>query len=129
MTRPLILIVDDNAMSLELVSFLLDANGLDVDTAPNVAAARMRIDVRRPDLILMDIQLPGVDGLTFTQQLKSDPATQAIPIVAFTAYAMKRDEMRMREAGCVGFLTKPIDVKGFSARVKAYLQTGMAADF
>lgn len=129
MTRPLILIVDDNPMSLELVSFLLEANGLDVDTAPNVAAARMCMAARRPALILMDIQLPGIDGLTFTLQLKSDPATQDIPIVAFTAYAMKSDEMRMREAGCVGFLTKPIDVKGFAARVKAYLQTGMAMDF
>jgi CheY-like chemotaxis protein len=129
MTRPLVLIVDDNPMSLELVSFLLEANGLDVSTAPNVAAARMCIDARRPDLVLMDIQMPGVDGLTFTRELKGDPATQAIPIVAFTAYAMKSDEIRMREAGCVGFLTKPIDVKGFSARVKAYLQTGMAMDF
>jgi len=128
MSRPRILIVDDNLMNLELVSFLLEANGLEVASAPDAGAARTSIAAHEPDLILMDIQLPDVDGLTFTRQLKSNPATQHIPVVAFTAYAMKGDEARMREAGCDGYLSKPIDVANFTNSVKSYLKANTSAD-
>lgn len=129
MKRPQVLIVDDNLMSLELVSFLLEANGLNVHTAADAETARACIAAQQPDLILMDIQMPGTDGLSLTLELKNATDTRHIPIVAFTAHAMQSDEMRMREAGCVGYLTKPIDVAGFSARVKAYLQAGAAVNF
>jgi two-component system cell cycle response regulator DivK len=128
MNRPHILIVDDNLMNLELVAFLLQSNGLDVESAPDACAARMRIASHEPDLLLMDVQLPDTDGLTFTRQLKSDPLTRHIPIVAFTAYAMKGDEARMREAGCDGYLSKPIDVASFTASVKSYLRVNTSAN-
>ena len=127
MTRPRILLVDDNLMNLELVSFLLQANGLEITTAPDADVARTSIATHEPDLILMDIQLPGTDGLTFTRQLKSNPATQHIPVVAFTAYAMRGDEARMRKAGCDGYLSKPIDVATFTATVKSYLKVNTSA--
>ena len=75
-----------------------------------------------PDLILMDIQMPGKNGLEVTRELKADPATQHIRIVAFTAFAMRGDEAKMRAAGCDGYLSKPIDVGTFGAQVRAYLQ-------
>lgn len=127
MSAPHILLVDDNLMNLELVSFLLQANGLAFTSAHDAAAARTSIATHAPDLILMDIQLPDVDGLTFTRELKNDPTTQHIPVVAFTAYAMKGDEARMREAGCDGYLSKPIDVANFTATVKSYLKTNTSA--
>jgi CheY-like chemotaxis protein len=128
MSRPRILLVDDNQMNLELVSFLLQASGLEVTMAPDADAARMSIATAEPDLILMDIQLPGTDGLTFTRQLKSNPATQHIPVVAFTAYAMRGDEARIRQAGCDGYLSKPIDVATFTVAVKSYLKVNTSAD-
>ena len=127
MTRPRILLVDDNHMNLELVSFLLQASGLEVTIAPDADVARTSIAADKPDLILMDIQLPGTDGLTFTRQLKGDPATQHIPVVAFTAYAMRGDEDQMRKAGCDGYLSKPIDVATFTATVKSYLKVNTSA--
>lgn len=122
MTSPHILIVDDNQMNIELVSFLLQANGIEVSAALNASVAKICIAARAPDLILMDIQLPDVDGLTLTAQLKGDEATRHIPVVAFTAYAMKGDEARMRAAGCDGYLSKPIDVANFTATVRSYLK-------
>jgi len=131
MTQPHILIVDDNLMNLALVTYLLEADGLLVSAAQDADAARSGIAAHAPDLILMDIQLPGIDGLTFTRELKCAPATRHIPVVALTAYAMKGDEARMREAGCTGYLTKPIDVAHFAGKIRAYLQDSISssADF
>ncbi len=106
-----ILVIDDNAMNVELVEFVLTAAGYEVATAESAEQGFARIAQQRPDLILMDIQMPGLDGLEMTRRLKADPATREIVIVAFTAYAMKGDEQRMREAGCDGYLPKPIKVK------------------
>ena len=75
-----------------------------------------------PDLILMDIALPGMDGLTLTRQLKADPATRHIIVVALTAFAMKGDDAKAREAGCDGYITKPIDTRALPAAVAAYLR-------
>jgi hypothetical protein len=106
-----ILVIDDNAMNVELVEFVLTAAGYEVATAESAEQGFARIAQQRPDLILMDIQMPGLDGLEMTRRLKADPATREIVIVALTAYAMKGDEQRMREAGCDGYLPKPIKVK------------------
>src|SRR5271167_4510724 len=106
-----ILIVDDNAMNLKLVAYLVNAHGHEVTTAIDATSALASIATERPDLILMDIQLPGVDGLALTRQIKADPATRDIAIIAVTAYAMKGDEQKAREAGCDDYVTKPIDTR------------------
>jgi CheY-like chemotaxis protein len=115
-----VLIVDDNAMNVDLVSYVLRADGVEVESAADASEATARIAAHRPDLILMDIQLPGVDGLELTRRLKADAATQHIVILALTAYAMKGDEERMRAAGCDGYIAKPIDVATFAGQVREW---------
>ncbi len=116
-----ILIVDDNATNLKLVAYLMKANGYDVLTAVDASSALEQIRSQHPRLILMDLQLPGVDGLELTRQLKADPATRDIVIIAVTAYAMKGDQDRAREAGCDDYVTKPIDTRGLPAVVARHL--------
>jgi len=128
MNAPRVLIVDDNAMNVDLVSFLLAADSMHVESALDAAQAMARIAAQHPDLILMDIQLPGVDGLQLTRRLKADPATRHIVVVALTAYAMKGDEARMRAAGCDGYIAKPIEVASFARRVREFLAAGARAD-
>jgi CheY-like chemotaxis protein len=118
---PRVLIVDDNAINVELVSFVLDAEGFTVATATDASQALQMVAAFDPALILMDIQMPGMDGLALTRRLKADPALQHIVVVAFTAYAMKGDETKMRAAGCDGYLSKPVDVARFAAQVRALL--------
>jgi CheY-like chemotaxis protein len=120
-TTPRILIVDDNAMNIDLVSFLLAADSMQVESAADAAQASARIAAQAPDLILMDIQMPGVDGLELTRRLKADRATRHIPIVALTAYAMKGDEQRMLAAGCDGYIAKPVEVATFTQQVRRFL--------
>ena len=124
MTIPRVLVVDDNPLNLELAGFVLETDGLLVDRARDAGEARQHIDSHRPDLILMDIQLPGLDGLALTQQLKSDPATRHIVVIAFTAYAMRGDELRLRVGGCDGYLAKPIDVDKLPGQVRAFIAAG-----
>jgi len=119
MTPTRALVVDDNAMNIELVTFVLEADGFVVEAAADAGQAAARLGAFRPDVILMDIQMPGVDGLTFTRQLKADVATRHIVVVALTAYAMKGDEAKARAAGCDGYLSKPIDVGSFAASVRS----------
>lgn len=121
MPAPRVLVVDDNALNVELVHAVLGADGFDVRGAEDATVAAACIREFAPQLILMDVQLPGVDGLTFTRQLKADPATRHIIVLAFTAYAMKGDEARMLQAGCDGYLSKPISVQTFAATVRAHL--------
>ena len=123
MTARRVLIVDDNAMNVDLVSYVLSADGVQVESALDANQAAARIAAQPPDLILMDIQLPGVDGLELTRRLKADPATRHIVILALTAYAMKGDEARMRAAGCDGYIAKPIDVATFASQVRAWLES------
>lgn len=120
MALPRVLVVDDNALNIELAEFLLSAAGLTVDSASHAAQALERLADSVPDVILMDIQMPGMDGLTLTQQLKADPRTAGIAIIAFTAYAMHGDEARLRGAGCDGYISKPIDVARFVGQVLAF---------
>ena len=121
MSAPRVLIVDDNEMNVELAKFVLETDGFDVESAVDAIEALERIPEFLPDLILMDIQMPGMDGLELTRLLKADPARKGILIVAFTAYAMRGDEARMRAAGCDGYLSKPIDAPTFAARVRSFL--------
>ena len=116
-----VLIVDDNELNLELAAFLLVRDGLEVVTAHDGESALAQVAACHPDLVLMDIQLPQVDGLEITRRLRADPATRGLVIVAFTAYAMKGDEERMRAGGCDGYISKPIDVALFAAQVRGYL--------
>jgi CheY-like chemotaxis protein len=109
MSHKRILLIEDNAVNRRLAQFLLKSKGYEVWEATNAPEAFATLRERRPDLILMDIQLPEVDGLTATRRLKADPATRDIPVVAVTSYAMKGDETRALEAGCSGYVTKPID--------------------
>lgn len=102
-----ILVVEDNEVNLRLVRFVLENAGHSVmHAATGDDGVRMACE-RIPDLILIDIQLPGMDGLAATRLIKSDPVTAAIPVIALTAHAMKGDEERMRQAGCDGYLAKP----------------------
>jgi len=116
-----ILIVDDNASNTKLLAFLLNAKGYAVRTAANADEALAVVDEFDPRLILMDIQLPGQDGLTLTRRLKADPRTRGITIIAATAYAMKGDEERARAAGCDGYITKPIDTRQLPIEIAKYL--------
>jgi CheY-like chemotaxis protein len=106
-----ILIVDDNPTNLKLVTYLMQQKGYDVTTAADADDAIASIRATPPDLILMDVQLPGIDGLELTRRLKADPATERIVIIAVTAYAMKGDQEKAREAGCDDYITKPIDTR------------------
>jgi two-component system, cell cycle response regulator DivK len=98
-SAPCVLIVDDNAINVDLVRFVLDADGFKVESVQDPRLAVEHIAQSRPDLILMDIQMPGIDGLELTRRLKSDPAMRDIVVVAFTAYAMKGDEARRHRRG------------------------------
>lgn len=106
-----ILVVDDNATNLKLVAYLMRAKGYEVDTALEADTALVKVRDFKPELILMDLQLPGVDGLELTRRLKTDPITQHIAIVAVTAYAMKGDQDKALAAGCDDYITKPIDTR------------------
>nr|WP_315426038.1 response regulator [uncultured Albidiferax sp.] len=121
MSAPRVLIVDDNAMNLAIAQVVLQADAFEVECAGGAAEALQKVDLFRPELILMDIQMPGMDGLELTQLLKARPATQGIVVVAFTAFAMRGDEAKMRSAGCDGYLSKPIDVKQFAQQVRALI--------
>jgi PAS domain S-box-containing protein len=109
MTPPVILVVDDNPTNLLLITEVLTWEGCVVEPASDAASAQAMLSRRQPDLILMDIGLPGMDGLTFTRQLKADARTRSIPIAAVTASAMKGDDERVFAAGCDAYVTKPID--------------------
>ena len=121
MSEPRVLIVDDNPMNVDLVTFVLGAAAFAVASAADAGSAALQVTAFRPELILMDIQMPGVDGLELTRRLKADPATQHIVVVAFTAYAMKGDEARLRAASCDGDIAKPINLATFAWEVRRYL--------
>lgn len=121
MSAPRVLIVDDNAMNTAIAQVVLDADDFVVECASDATEALQKVALFRPNLILMDIQMPGMDGLELTQLLKANPATQGIIVVAFTAFAMRGDEAKMRSAGCDGYLSKPIDVKKFAQQVRALM--------
>ena len=117
-----ILVVDDNAHNLKLVRVLLAAEGYDVRTAGDAEEALELLTSFEPRLILMDLQLPGMDGLELTRRLKADPLRRHIVVIALTAYAMKGDEEKARAAGCDGYVAKPIDTDALPALLAGYLR-------
>ncbi len=119
MTR--VLVIEDNAANMTLATFLLESSGYAVLSASDAETGLTLAREQQPDLILMDIQLPGMDGLQATTLLKADKATRAIPVVALTALAMKGDEERIRAAGCDAYIAKPMRYKEFLAVVEAQL--------
>jgi two-component system, cell cycle response regulator DivK len=115
-----ILLVDDSLANLKLTRFLLMQDGFDVRTAENAEQALLALETRVPDMILMDIQMPGMDGLALTRHLRRDGSLHNVPIVALTASAIKGDEQVARAAGCDGYITKPIDTRTFVGQVRDY---------
>ncbi len=116
-----ILIVDDNPMNLKLARVLLAAEGYDVRTAEDADEALALLKEFHPRLILMDVQLPGMDGLSLTRQLKATPSTRDIIILGLTAYAMKGDEERILAAGCDGYIAKPLNTRTLPGIVASHL--------
>jgi CheY-like chemotaxis protein len=117
-----ILVVDDHPINLKLACDVLASEGYTVERAMDAEEALAVVHRIPLDLILMDVALPGMDGLTLTRQLKADPATQHISIVALTAFAMKGDDRKAMEAGCDGYIAKPIDTRRLPEQVAEVLQ-------
>ena len=122
MSNKLILIVEDNPRNLKLFRDILQVKGYETLEVMEGSKVVDLAKHNRPDLILMDIHLPGMDGLSVTKILKSDLQTKNIPIVALTAYAMRDDEQKILEAGCDGYIAKPIDTRKFPEAVAGYLK-------
>jgi two-component system cell cycle response regulator DivK len=117
---PRILIVEDNLVNREFLLALLEGEGYEVLTAGTAEAGVALVAGERPDLVLMDVQLPGKTGYDATRQLKADPATAAIPVIAVTALAMRGEEARARDAGCDAYITKPVDTRALRDLLRRY---------
>jgi CheY-like chemotaxis protein len=124
--RPLVLIVDDHPINLKLASEVLLASDYEVVVAADAEQAQQLLTTLVPDLILMDIALPGMDGLALTKIIKADPRLRRVPVVALTAYAMRGDELKASDAGCDGYITKPIDTRSLVEQVRALIDAAQA---
>jgi CheY-like chemotaxis protein len=122
MAGELILVVDDNPINLKLTKVLLLKENYEVRTASDAEEALRLLETLKPRLILMDIQLPGMDGMELTRRLKGSPATKDIIILALTAYAMKGDDEKAMTAGFDGYITKPIDTQALPGIIKEHLE-------
>jgi len=120
--KNLLLIIEDNLANMRLAKLMLEKDGFEVLTAISAEKALEVLAVHHPAIILMDLQLPGIDGLQLTSYLKKSPATSDIIIVALTAYASRQDEDRALQAGCDGFIAKPYDILELPEKVRAYLR-------
>lgn len=127
MTADTVLIVDDNAINLKLAQIVLTTAGYEVRTAVDAASTLEALKTFKPKVILMDIQMPGMDGLTLTRRLKDDPATRDIVVIALTAYAMKGDDEKALASGCAGYITKPIDTRRLPGQIAEILQSQLPA--
>ena len=116
-----VLVIEDNRMNLELACDLLRAYGHEVLQAASALEALALIERTVPDLVLMDIQLPGLDGLALTRNLKENPRTKEVPIIAVTAYAMMGDKEKVLQAGCDGYVAKPFSPRQLLAKVREFL--------
>ena len=116
-----VLVVEDNELNMKLFRDLLEAHGYGTVQTSNGNEVLDLARRERPDLILMDIQLPEVSGLDVTRWLKADDELRAIPVIAVTAFAMKGDEQKIREGGCEDYISKPISVTGFIETIQKYL--------
>jgi CheY-like chemotaxis protein len=117
-----ILVVEDNKLNMKLVKGLIKIGKYRMLEANDAESGIEQIHEQRPDLVLMDIQLPGMDGISATKIIKEDPELKDIPIVALTSYAMQGDEEKALAAGCTGYITKPIDTRNFLETVSQYLK-------
>ena len=117
-----VLVVDDNEINLKLVSDVLECAGMRVTRAFDAPSAEAQLERERPDLVLMDIGLPGMNGLNLTRKLKADPRFASLVIVALTAYAMKGDDRKAFEAGCDGYITKPVNTRTLAEDVERILR-------
>ena len=117
----IVLLIEDNEANSMLATAVLEREGFQVEVAGSAAEANRLLRAVIPAVILMDIQLPGEDGLTYARELKARRATSRIPIVALTAHAMAGDRERAMNAGCVGYMSKPIDTRTFAAQVREVL--------
>lgn len=118
-----VMLVEDNQMNSRLVEYVLNRDGFTVSVMADAEQAIRAAADDPPDIMLMDIQLPGMDGLEATRQLKKNPVTAKIPIVAITAHAMTGDEERIRAAGCEGYISKPIDTRELAKTLRKYLSS------
>ena len=116
-----VLVIEDNELNMKLVRSLLQLGNIEAVEAENAEKGIKLAKDCRPDLILMDIQLPGMDGLEATRKIKADGDLNGVPIVALTSYAMQGDEEKASAAGCIGYITKPIDTKNFLKTIEQYL--------
>jgi CheY-like chemotaxis protein len=126
MAKERIVIVDDSPQNLKLARVLLSGEGYDVRTATDADDAMRVITEFEPKLVLMDLQLPGMDGLTLTRQLKAQASFRDLVVIALTAYAMKGDEEKALAAGCDGYIAKPIDVATLPGVIAGYLERAAA---
>ena len=122
MAKYSVLVIEDNLMNQVLVRDILEMDGYEVFLSDNASSGIEMARKHMPSLILMDIQLPGMDGLSATRILTNDPELGSIPVVARTSHSMNGDEEKAREAGCCGYITKPIDVKTFTANLLPYFE-------
>jgi CheY-like chemotaxis protein len=122
MTIKTILVVEDNELNMKLVRGLIKIGKYGMLEAIDAESGIEQIREQRPDLVLMDIQLPGMDGLSATKIIKEDPSLKDIPVVALTSYAMQGDEEKALEAGCSGYIAKPIDTRKFLETIAQYLK-------
>lgn len=116
-----ILVVEDNAMNMELVTYILQSNGIDVTQAVDGPEALENINQKVFDLVLLDIQLPGIDGVEILNKIKGNPSLKNMPVVALTAHAMQGDEQYFVDVGFKGYISKPIDVSAFMGKVLSFL--------
>jgi CheY-like chemotaxis protein len=121
MTGEAILIVDDNQANLKLLKVVLTIEGYKVETAQDAEQALVKLPLFNPVLILMDLQMPGIDGYELTRKIKADPTYDRVIIIAVTAYAMKGDKEKAMEAGCNGYITKPVDTQLLPTKIREYL--------
>ena len=122
MKQKTILVIEDNELNMKLVRGLLSTTKYKMIEAVDAETGLVMVREHRPDLIFMDIQLPGMDGLSATKAIKSEESIKDIPVVALTSYAMNGDKEKALEAGCSGYITKPIDTKHFLKTVSQYIE-------
>lgn len=122
MSKGLIIVIEDDADNMELIKFLLNKAGYDVLSAMDGYQGLELIRSQTPDLVLLDLAIPGIDGWHVARQIRQDEKTASIPIVAVSAHILPRDRQEAIQAGCNGFLNKPLDVVNFSANVEEFLQ-------
>ncbi len=124
MTDNNVMVVEDNEKNRKLMRVVLKAKGYNVIEATTGEEALNLLKNQKPNIILMDIQLPGIDGLTLIKQIKADSVTKEIPIIAVTAYAMKGDEQKILDTGCEAYMSKPIDTHELPLIIEKYIKKG-----